>query len=300
MADRDIASIDTSEFRGFEVTSLIFNGIYLYDFLCFMPFDWSLVLRQKEGQGSSLLAKSVKAIYLCCRCLLLLSSVTEVFILFRASHGSLPCQVLMRLTTGTACLAATFSSALIGVRAMVVWSWDARVATLIVLILVLGAATNIRIFLVLSSSYNPILKICDMELMYTNLPNILALLVCDYTILICLLTGLYRWHTPGRGVRAFRLWSVLWSQGVIYLTLASVLEIPAVVLLFFNLNPVMDTMLLRPMVIILVIVTTHFYRSLSKFTPNHTHDSFTERIRFATVDVGVRFVAEEGASELCA
>ena len=59
------------------------------------------------------------------------------------------------------------------------------------------------------------------------LPNMLTLLICDVIVLACLLSGLYRWHNPREGLGSFRLWTLLWSQGVLYLALASALDVPA-------------------------------------------------------------------------
>ena len=84
----------------------------------------------------------------------------------------------------------------------------------------------------MSSSYDPLTELCNLDRMHSNLPNIFVLLICDFVILACLLTGLYRWHKPGKGKDTFSLWSVLWNQGVLYLALASALEVPALVRMY--------------------------------------------------------------------
>ncbi|KZV72378.1 hypothetical protein PENSPDRAFT_718576 [Peniophora sp. CONT] len=157
---------------------------------------------------------------------------------------------------------------------MVLWTWDARVTTLGAVLFLAVLGTDIRITVTISSSYDPVFKFCSLDEEHSNIPNTLALLIC-----------LCRWHRPRKGVRAFRLWSVLWNQGILYLTLASLTEIPAVtcalteyyrkVVLLLNVN-----------LLVLVLSTTRFYRSLHAFTPNQTRDDFTNTVCFATVDVG--------------
>ncbi|VDC00891.1 unnamed protein product [Peniophora sp. CBMAI 1063] len=227
-------AMESREYVNFEIISLLFDGMYLLEMISFMNFDWALLTRNKHGGRTSLLGKSVKATYLLCRYCSLISCVAELYSFFNVSRGSLSCEVLFRIVTGTAILAATFSSALIAIRAVVVWVYDVRLTSLIVLVLLAVLAINIRTYVILSSSYDPINMLCALDHMHVNLPNVIALLSCDSIILAALFAGLYRWHEPGYGEGSFSLWSLLWRQGVLYLALASTLEIPALVFLALN------------------------------------------------------------------
>ena len=73
--------------------------------------------------------------------------------------------------------------------------------------------------------------------MYQDWPNILALSICDYVLLACLLVGLYHWHKPERRLSGFKLGTVLWTQGVLHLTIASVLQMPCTVRLRIQPHP---------------------------------------------------------------
>ncbi|KZV72385.1 hypothetical protein PENSPDRAFT_362117 [Peniophora sp. CONT] len=269
-----------------EKTYLILCGIYLYDFLCSLPFDLSLLVGKDGLRRCSLSAKSVKAVYLSCRYLVLASCIVHTYTNFRSAREPIPCWTLLKLSTGTGFLGATCSSALIAIRVAVVWTWNTKVTALIALLLLAVLGTGIRIAASISSSYDPVLRICSLENERSNLANVIALIVCDSVLLVFLLVGLYRWHQPKSGIRAFRLWSILWGQGVLYLALASATEVPALVFLLLNLNPVMNTIFLGPEVVILALAATRFYRSLTTFTSNRSYHNFTETICFATIDIG--------------
>ncbi|VDC00884.1 unnamed protein product [Peniophora sp. CBMAI 1063] len=277
-----------NQLAALEKMYLALCGVYFYDFVCSLPFDWSL-LTGTDGlrkQQASLCARGVKTIYLSCRYLVLASCIVHTYTNFRSERMEIPCWTLLKLSTGTGFLGATCSSALIAIRVLVVWTWNPKVTALIVLVLLAVFGTGIRIAASISSSYDPSLHICSLEHERSNLANVIALIICDSVLLVLLLLGLYRWHRPRSGVRAFQLWSVLWNQGVLYLALASATEVPALVFLVLNFNPVMNTMFLGPEVVILALAATRFYRSLTTFTPNRSHHEYTETIAFATADVG--------------
>ncbi|VDB84998.1 unnamed protein product [Peniophora sp. CBMAI 1063] len=288
----------TTEFAELRSLSIIFNGIYLHEFVCFVAYDWKLLTRKGASEHTSLLIKSVKVTYLCCRYLALISAVTELYMYFRLYQGYLPCEVLMTMSTGIGALATTCSSALIAIRALTLWRWNARITALIGIAFLALLGTDIQSTVLVRSTYEPAFSLCSTEHANHSLPNLLSLLICDVVVLTCLLTGLRRWHDPRKKWGAFRLWTILWNQGVIYLVLASATEVPAVVFLLLRLNSVMNSMFTTPLVVILVVATTRFYRSLHSFTPNQTRDDFTNTVRFATVDIGTRGEHDEDGFEM--
>ncbi|VDB84999.1 unnamed protein product [Peniophora sp. CBMAI 1063] len=280
------AATERAELAGMEAMSLVLIGIYLHEMACSLKFDLRLMATARDGSSDSVLAKCVKATYLGCRHSVLIAAILELYMVFRSGRGAIPCYGIMKVSAGTAALSSTCCSALIAARTMVVWNWDARITTLVSAVCLAALVTDIRVVVMLFSSYDTVSCFCTLTDESANLPNILALLVCDFVLLVCLLAGLYRWHHPTKGSRGFSLWSVLWMQGVLYLIIASVTEVPALVFLFLNLNTAMDIIFTRPLIVLLVLAATRFHRSLHAFTPNKPRHEFTDTIHFATVDVG--------------
>ena len=89
----------------------------------------------------------------------------------------------------------------------------------------------------LTSTYDPVNKGCTLDLVHADLPNVIALLICDFIIVMFLLAGLYRWYGPRSGKGGFRLGSLLWDQGVLYLALVSAYEIPSLVSILDCMSP---------------------------------------------------------------
>ncbi|VDB84996.1 unnamed protein product [Peniophora sp. CBMAI 1063] len=306
MVDWKADSTETADVFRMEAMSLVVIGIYIHELIYSMSFDMGLFSRREEEERS-LMAKCVKAGYLSCRYCALISAIAELYVVFRAGRGSLACGALMKLSAvqcfhlhaevptshtilyqGAAAISSTCCSALIAVRAAAVWAWDTRIVTLVAISCLAAFGTDLHISFSLSSSYDTEHGFCTLIGEHSNLPNMFTLLLCDTVLLACLLTGLYRWHQPTKGAHGFRLWSVLWNQGVLYLALASVTEVPALVFLFLNLNPAMNVIFTRPLTVILVLAATRFHRSLHAFTPNKTRHEYAETIRFAAVDIGSR------------
>ncbi|VDB85000.1 unnamed protein product [Peniophora sp. CBMAI 1063] len=267
------AATERAELAGMEAMSLVLIGIYLHEMACSLKFDLRLMATARDGSSDSVLAKCVKATYLGCRHSVLIAAILELYMVFRSGRGAIPCYGIMKVSAGTAALSSTCCSALIAAR-----TYDGRME--------LGCAHYNAFVVMLFSSYDTVSCFCTLTDESANLPNILALLVCDFVLLVCLLAGLYRWHHPTKGSRGFSLWSVLWMQGVLYLIIASVTEVPALVFLFLNLNTAMDIIFTRPLIVLLVLAATRFHRSLHAFTPNKPRHEFTDTIHFATVDVG--------------
>ncbi|KAH9962368.1 hypothetical protein BC827DRAFT_1154908 [Russula dissimulans] len=93
----------------------------------------------------------------------------------------------------------------------------------------------------------------------------------DITLLVIMLIGLLRLRHRGGG--RFDLGRLLWKQGVIYLLVATIAEIPPVVSIYLDLNLLIlpqlpaafDLMFLMPSLITMSIAATRMYRSLSDF-----------------------------------
>jgi len=95
--------------------------------------------------------------------------------------------------------------------------------------------------------------------------NLVMTLAVNFGLLAIMLRGLMRWELASR----FALWKYLWKQGLIWVTLAAIAEVPALVLVWLNLSPVMNAMFLLAHVMILVIGATQMYRTLSRFTTSY-------------------------------
>ncbi|VDB93816.1 unnamed protein product [Peniophora sp. CBMAI 1063] len=174
-------------------------------------------------------------------------------------------------------LAVTTATALLFIRVGVVWRWDIRVTTVSVLL----QATNFSLgiygiveFWLEEAARHPsflLARGCSLPLGF-NSDRFYAITVfgTDVVLLCMLFTGLRRWKYAG----AFGLWQLLWNQGLVYLMLLIVIEVPFLTFLALNLNDVTSIAFSTPMALMLPIAATRFYRSLSSFADNRrTYES---------------------------
>ncbi|KAI0295185.1 hypothetical protein BC826DRAFT_1185426 [Russula brevipes] len=106
-----------------------------------------------------------------------------------------------------------------------------------------------------------------------NSPNLIVTLVTDVSLLLMMLVGLLRI----RDGSTFGLTHFLWKQGLMWLLLAVVAEVPPVVFIVLNLNDPFNIMFEAPSLIIIAIAGTRMHRSLVDFAtsyPDITHENF--------------------------
>ncbi|EIN06308.1 hypothetical protein PUNSTDRAFT_137086 [Punctularia strigosozonata HHB-11173 SS5] len=105
------------------------------------------------------------------------------------------------------------------------------------------------------------------------------------------------WRTKNIGM----LWSVIYKQGIIWVAIPIILFVPAVVLVFLNLNDIMNIILLPVYGITLCMAVARMYRDLSEFSPGlvQTSSAFTAQIRFKPVGLG-KSSGSTGDSEVSA
>jgi hypothetical protein len=104
--------------------------------------------------------------------------------------------------------------------------------------------------------------------------NAIATLVSDVVLLLTMLVGLLRLNRNGV-MGGFG--QLLWKQGLVWLFLATVAEVPPVVFLVLNLNGPLNLMFQTPALIGMTIAATRMYRSLTDFS-----DSGQSRSSFDT------------------
>jgi len=93
--------------------------------------------------------------------------------------------------------------------------------------------------------------------------NAIVSLCTDVLLLLIMLIGLLRWRLKQGGTSS--LTRFLWTQGLIWILLATIAYVPPIVFLSLNLNAAFDMMLQTPALITLSIAATRMYRSLVDF-----------------------------------
>ncbi|KAI0043854.1 hypothetical protein FA95DRAFT_336419 [Auriscalpium vulgare] len=128
-------------------------------------------------------------------------------------------------------------------------------------------ALNIYHITIVRTTYEPLSGVCIPLGTDDNLANCVGILISDFGLLILMIAGILRQHPYGaiKLLGPHSLWGILWHQSLMWLALASVAEIPAVVLLFLNSNDAINVMLPLTVVAVLSVGATRMYRGLANY-----------------------------------
>jgi len=154
------------------------------------------------------------------------------------------------------------SSLLIMLRIIAIWK-DKLVVALVLAVWLADASILIHGVTQIHAKWVPLSLACGPPNTQSTKLAITTMPVTDITLLVIMLVGLLRLRHRGGG--KFNLGRLLWKQGVIYLLVATIAEIPPVVSIYLDLNPAFDLMFLTPSLITMSIAATRMYRSLSDF-----------------------------------
>jgi len=155
------------------------------------------------------------------------------------------------------------------VASIAIWNWDKIIVTIAVgvwginVVLLIQSAARVR------SSWSPALDTCILFNVQIIKLNFISTLITDIVLLLVMLIGLLRLRLEGGGMLS--LGRILWKQGVVWLFLATIAEVPPVVFLSLNLNEALSTVTLFPALIIISIAATRIYRSLVDFAQGSTY-----------------------------
>jgi len=114
------------------------------------------------------------------------------------------------------------------------------------------------------TTYIPEVQICVISDTERSKPTIIVTLITDVILLVIMLVGLIRIRQYGGG--AFGLGRLLWKQGVIWLLLATIAEVPPTVFICLNLNYPFNLMFQLPALTIMSIAATRMYRALTDYS----------------------------------
>ncbi|KZV67806.1 hypothetical protein PENSPDRAFT_687774 [Peniophora sp. CONT] len=247
----------------FEKLTWVFLGVYIREFASSVSFDWWLFTR-KGTQQRPRMAKGVRWLYMACRIFGLVASI-ELTVPY-ISVGKLQCSANIKTFNIASVLATASATTLLFVRVGVVWRWDKRVTAVFVLMqtinIALGAYSTAQLRAFDGYSNNSkTTSACQVTGINANLPGVSTTLLTDFGLLCLLLIGLRRWVYGGM----FSLWHILWNQGVIYLILTLIVGVPLLVSLALSLSGLISAVFTLPLILLLPIAASRFYRSLTGF-----------------------------------
>ncbi|KAN0118569.1 hypothetical protein V8E52_004992 [Russula decolorans] len=234
------------------------SGLYIWEYLTTLHFELDVIRRRRPYRWTIW-------IYLLARVSTLMAVIIN-FIVFDTT--SINCQALMSLQLTFSCSGLVTASLLIIFRITAIWNKNRLVVGTAIVVW----ATNVLIAIFLGimpirSTWDPVLQRCIVLNTDKPKPSIIAILITDIVLLLIVFIGLLR--LQGSGV-SFALGRLLWKQGVIWLLIATVAEVPPTVLIILNLNASLNFMFVFPSAIAMSISATRIYRNLADYVHETT------------------------------
>ncbi|KZV75857.1 hypothetical protein PENSPDRAFT_748266 [Peniophora sp. CONT] len=229
------------------------GGVYIWELVMGIKYDLQL-LKKRQRHASSIWAKWV---YLACR-YCALGAVVTIFAGFNVT-SEINCKVWIIFVFIWAFFAIQLASTLIAIRVVAIWHNSTIMIGLCTAVLATQLAFFAHELSQADAAWLPTNSTCLVLDTQTSKANVTTTLLTDLFLLVVMLVGLFRW----REARTSDVWKLLWNQGLIWLALATIAEVPTVVFVWLNLNQVMNLVFFTPEMIILVIGATRMYRRLS-------------------------------------
>ncbi|KAF8491207.1 hypothetical protein F5888DRAFT_1075420 [Russula emetica] len=259
------------------------NGLYIWEYLTTLDFELD-VIRGRRPYRWTIWIYSLTRV----------CTLTAVILSFIAFDTTTPinCQAWITLQLTFGLLGLVAASLLIISRIIAIWNKNRLVVWTAITVWATNASLIIFGIARMRASWDPILQECMVLNTEKDKFSSISILISDIVLLLIVLIGLLRLHDSGG---TFALGRLLWKQvgsgrsqfsvsqftylfplpkGVIWLLIATVAEVPPMVLIVLNLNASLNLMFQLPGAIAMAIAATRIYRNLADFAYGSTEIAF--------------------------
>ncbi|KAI0047722.1 hypothetical protein FA95DRAFT_1605853 [Auriscalpium vulgare] len=227
-------------------------GVYIWEYVTNLHYEWDFMARKRKWLWTL-------SIYSFCRFCCLMFTILNLVGMDVTTE--INCQAWIQAALTFADLALVSASLLIVLRIAAIWERNIYVIGLSGTIWLVNAAFWLRDIIRSKGLWNPLEGGCLDLLTERGKPLAVISFSTDASLLAIMLVGLF---FKGEAVR-FGIWRTLYHQGLIWLSMATIAEVPVIILLFKNINDVWNLMFQTPALLIMVIGATRMYRSLSNY-----------------------------------
>lgn len=253
---RDLAVL-TSEEIVFIKFMHVMGGVYIWEFSSNLGYEYSIIMGERKFTWTF-------PLYLGCRWCPLFCIILQ-FIGSDAAH-KISCNAWMIATFVFGYLSFAFASALIVLRVVALWDHNKIATTLATVTWLANTGMCIYSATIASAVWHG--NICMALRTEHGEIGILSTLISDFVLLMLMLFGLLRWKgTQERG----GIWWFLYTQGLAWVVLVTLAEVPPAVFIILDLNDPLNLMFQVLAMVIVAIGASRIYRGLVD------HPSFSHR-----------------------
>ncbi|KAH9018190.1 hypothetical protein EDB83DRAFT_2528470 [Lactarius deliciosus] len=200
----------------------VLGGVYIWEIVSCLDFEYSFISGKRKFTWSFLL-------YLGCRWFPLFAIALQ-FLGFDVSH-KINCQACAIFSFMFSYLSFMCTSALIILRVAVLWNHNKIIIAFICAVWIGNTAIYVYSLITLRSIWIGIL--CAILHTHHSRISVLSTLTTDIVLLVLMLAGLKRWkNAPKSG----GVWQLLRTQGLIWVLIVTLVEVPPAVFVSLDLN----------------------------------------------------------------
>ncbi|KAI0268893.1 hypothetical protein BC834DRAFT_658640 [Gloeopeniophorella convolvens] len=236
----------------------VMAGILIWEFVINLPFDVSVITGKRKFRWTFVL-------YMGCRWWPILC--ISIMLLGFDVNRKIDCDGWVVSVFCFAYLSFIFASALIVLRIAAIWERNKLAVGLAVVAWLTNTGSYLHSTITVRAVFSPVGSFCAVQHTEHSKINILVTLVTDFVLLGLMLGGLMRWssaRSAGGGI-----WRLLYNQGLVWLLVVSLAEIPPTVLIILNLNDPLNLMFQVPELIIMALGAARIYRGLADYSALH-------------------------------
>ncbi|KAH9068455.1 hypothetical protein EDB83DRAFT_2518798 [Lactarius deliciosus] len=249
----------TADYLIFIKLTHVLGGVYIWDFVLNLDFEYSIFTGKRRLTWTS-------PLYLGCRW----STLSLVIVQFLAldSNGShtIDCQVVIVMIFVFAYSTLLFASALIALRVTALWEYN----KIVVAIAFTSWLSNVIIYAYSTAKSRGywVEGECVIQHTFHSITSVFSTLAIDILLLTLMLVGLLRWN-----IRSGGIFQLMYAQGLAWVLVVALAEIPPAVFVALNLNDPMNmsTQLFQGVgLVIMSIGASRIYRGLVNFPSANT------------------------------
>ncbi|KAH9985803.1 hypothetical protein BJV74DRAFT_550991 [Russula compacta] len=226
----------------------VLGGIYIWEFFSNLGFEYSVITGKRKFTWTF-------PLYLGCRWCPLFAIIFE-FIGFDVSR-EIDCQAWVITTFMFAYLSFVFASALIVLRVVALWDRNRIVVTIASTTWLANAIACIYCAATSSAVWSG--EFCTAVRTEHSKIGVFSTFVSDLVLLVLMLAGLHRWKDAREG---FGIWWFLRTQGLVWVLLVTLAEVPPTVFIILDLNDPLNLMFQALALIIMSVGASRIYRGL--------------------------------------
>jgi len=233
----------------------VMAGLYIWEVVLNLKYEYSIIMRKRKITLAS-------AFYMGCRWCTLFAIIVELLIMDQSFDGEMVCHALASMTFALSFLSMLFASLLVILRVHALWERNKVVTTIASAFWLTHAAS--LIYGVVRSRGHPADGRCVFDHILRARICIISTFISDLVLLALMVSGVLRW----KGVHdKSGTWWLLYKQGLAWIVLFTLAEVPPLVFIILDLNDNMNVMFLLPAVITMAVGASRLYLGLVNSAP---------------------------------